>query len=224
MCPPYQPVFDHLGIDDRPYVMSDAKQYSLSASQSDKSNGWDAFARELITGRQQTRIGAETISAWSQGLPRSAAILDLGCGSGVPVSELLLDSGFQVYGVDASPTLVAEFRRRFPAAEVACEAVEESAFFGRSFTAVVAVGLLFLLTPEVQYRLIHKVGQVLLPGGHFLFTSPCQLCRWEDLWTGRESVSLGAETYTAILTQAGLSVSGHYLDEGDNYYFAAIKN
>jgi cyclopropane fatty-acyl-phospholipid synthase-like methyltransferase len=133
-------------------------------------------------------------------------------------------AGFQVYGIDASPTLAAEFKRRFPEAEIACESVEESAFFNREFTAVVAVGLMFLLTPEIQYRLIHKVSQALAPGGRFLFTSPCQLCRWEDILTGCESVSLGAETYTAILSQAGLSLSGHYVDVGDNYYFAAVKN
>src|SRR5688500_18661731 len=204
--------------------MNSANQHALSKDFLDKSNGWEACAPQLITGRQQTRIGARTIAAWAQTLPRDAAVLDLGCGCGVPVSEQLLMAGFKVYGIDASPTLAAEFQRRFPEAEIACEAVEESAFFERSFSAVVAVGLMFLLTPEIQYRLIHKVGHVLEPGGNFLFTSSRQLCRWEDMLTGRESVSLGAETYTAILAQAGLSVSGHYTDEGDNYYFAAVKN
>jgi SAM-dependent methyltransferase len=204
--------------------MNSANPHASPKDYLDKSNGWEACARQLISARQQTRIGADTIAAWAQTLPRGTAVLDLGCGSGVPVSEKLLMAGFKVYGVDASPSLVAEFRRRFPEAEIACEAVEESAFFDRSFAAVVAVGLMFLLTPEIQYRLIHKVSQALLPGGHFLFTSPRQLCRWEDMWTGRESVSLGAETYTAILAQAGLSVSGNYTDEGENYYYAAVKN
>ena len=190
----------------------------------DKSNGWDALAPQLISGRSNSRVGAETITAWLQTLPPGAAVLDLGCGAGIPVSGLLLNAGFDVYGIDASPVLVAEFRRRFPTAEVACEAVEESGFFNRRFSAIVAIGLLFLLTPEIQYRLIHKVGQHLVPGGHFLFTSPCQICRWEDEWTGRESVSLGTEAYAAILAQAGLSIRGNYTDEGDNYYFATVKN
>jgi SAM-dependent methyltransferase len=204
--------------------MSQANQVANESRSFDKSNGWEAFASQLITGRRTTRVGADTITAWLQTLAPGAAVLDLGCGSGVPVSELLQSAGFQVYGVDASPTLVAEFQRQFPAAKVVCEAVEESAFFNRRFSAVVAIGLLFLLTPEVQYRLIHKVGQVLTPGGQFLFTSPSQIGRWEDAWTGRESVSLGAEAYTAILAQTGLSVHGDYTDEGDNYYFVALKN
>ena len=37
-------------------------------------------------------------------------------------------------------------------------------------------------------------------------------------------VSLGAEAYTAILAQAGLSVHANYTDEGENYYFVAQKN
>lgn len=204
--------------------MSQPKHLSNQLSAFDKSNGWEAFAGELIAGRRNTRVGAETIAAWLQTLTPGSAVLDLGCGAGVPVSELLLEAGFHVYGVDASPSLVAEFRRQFPAVEVACEAVEDSDFFNRRFSAAVAIGLLFLLTPEVQYRLIHKVGHALVPGGHFLFTSPCQMCRWEDAWTRRESVSLGTETYAAILAQAGLSIIGNYTDEGDNFYFAAVKN
>jgi SAM-dependent methyltransferase len=204
--------------------MESAQQDSeIAGAGLDKSNGWEAFAPQLITGRQKNRVGAATISAWVQTLPPAAVVLDIGCGSGVPVTEQLLEAGCQVYGVDAAPTLVAEFMRLFPQAEVCCEAVEESAFFNRRFTAVVAVGLLFLLSPEIQYRLVHKVADVLDSGGQFLFTAPCELCRWEDAWTGRESVSLGAAAYTAILAQAGLSIHHHYVDEGGNYYFAAIK-
>lgn len=82
-------------------------------------------------------------------LPEGVSVLDLGCGSGVPISEALLEEGCEVFGVDASPALVAAFRRRFPQAKVACEPVEESRFFDRTCDGVVAVGLLFLLAPAV---------------------------------------------------------------------------
>ncbi len=107
-----------------------------------------------------------------------AAILDLGCGHGVPISQALLESGFELYGVDASRSLVEEFRRRFPRAHVAHEAVEDSAFFNRTFNAVVAVGLMFLLSPDVQEALVHRVASVLHAGGRFLFTAPEQACSW----------------------------------------------
>jgi cyclopropane fatty-acyl-phospholipid synthase-like methyltransferase len=83
-------------------------------------------------------------------------VLDLGCGHGVPIFAALMDDGFTVYGIDASPTLAAEFRRRFSQAEVACEAVEDSSFFERTFDGIVAVGLMFLLAPEAGLVMVHE--------------------------------------------------------------------
>ena len=189
----------------------------------DPSNGWEAVAAELIASRQRSRIGQATIRTWARGLPAGASILDLGCGSGVPVSEALIENGLAVTGVDASPTLVAAFRERFPQAAAVCEPVERSAFFGRTFDGIVAIGLLFLLPADTQRDLIRKLGAVLRPGGQLLFTSPAQRCTWTDLMTGRMSVSLGAEKYAALLTEAGLRLTGTCVDEGGNYYYAAAR-
>ena len=150
-------------------------------------------------------------------------MLDLGCGHGVPLAMALIDDGFSVYGIDASPTLTAAFRSRFPHAHVACEAVEDSGFFARTFDAVLAIGLIFLLEADTQRDLLRKVAQALTPGGRFLFTSPRDGCAWTDVLTGRMSLSLGAEGYKAILASAGLTLLDEYLDEGDNHYFDARK-
>src|SRR5215212_4178979 len=45
-------------------------------------------------------------------LPPGASILDLGCGSGEPIARHLIESGFDVSGVDASPTLISLCRTR----------------------------------------------------------------------------------------------------------------
>lgn len=173
--------------------------------------------------RQQSCIGAATVRSWGRSLPRSASILDLGCGAGVPISEALITEGFAVYGVDASPNLTAAFRTRFPHAHVACEAVEDSRFFGRTFEGVIAVGLLFLLSADAQRDLIRRVALALNPGGRFLFTSPAQSCTWTDILTGRQSLSLGAEAYRSVLSDAGLTIVGAHLDEGDNHYYDTCK-
>ncbi|MBA3638457.1 MAG: class I SAM-dependent methyltransferase [Acidobacteria bacterium] len=187
----------------------------------DRSNGWEGVAQALIAGR--SRIGVATVRTWAQALPVGGSILDLGCGTGVPVSEALIDAGFGVYGVDASPSLVAAFRRRFSRAPVACEPVEDSAFFNRQFDGVVAIGLLFLLSGPVQGRVLRRVASALNPTGRFLFTAPEQECTWPDVLTGRTSRSLGAKAYQEILASAGVAVVGSYLDEGDNYYYDATR-
>jgi len=104
----------------------------------------------------------------------------------VPNSQALINDGFVIYGVDASPSLIAEFRRRFPDVNVACEAVEDSRLFDRTFDGVMAVGLLFLLSEDSQRDLIRRVGLALNSGGQFLFTSPAQCCTWTDILTGRD--------------------------------------
>ena len=187
----------------------------------DRSNGWEGVAQSFIAGR--SRIGTATVRAWARALPAGASILDLGCGTGVPVSEVLIGDGFTVYGVDASPSLTAAFRRRFPAAPVACESVEESGFFDRRFDGVVAIGLLFLLSAETQRHVLRRVAAALNPGGRLLFTAPEEDCTWADVLTGRVSRSLGAKAYGEVLARAGLAVVGSHVDEGENYYYDAVR-
>jgi 2-polyprenyl-3-methyl-5-hydroxy-6-metoxy-1,4-benzoquinol methylase len=189
----------------------------------DRSNGYEAVAAEFRAHRGQSQIGVETLREWARPLPREASILDLGCGDGVPVSSTLLSHGFRVHGVDASPRMVAAFRSRFPEIPAACEPVETSEFFGRTFDGVVAVGLLFLLAPEPQRAVIRKVARSLEPGGHVLFSAPAQRCTWTDVLTGRPSISLGAEEYRATLAEAGLDVLLEPEDEGGNHYYSARK-
>ena len=192
-------------------------------NENDPSNGYEAVATEFIAIRQQSSIGVTTIRAWGRSLPEGASILDLACGFGVPNSQALIKDGFVIYGVDASPSLTMEFRRRFPDVNVACEAVEDSRFFDRTFDGVIAVGLLFLLSENSQRDLIPRVGRALNSGGRFLFTSPAQSCTWKDVLTGRPSVSLGVDAYKAIISEAGLILVGEHMDEGDNHYYDTFK-
>ena len=189
----------------------------------DKSNGYEEIAAGFIAGRGQNAsgIGASVVAEWARTLPDGATVLDLGCGTGVPISQVLMDRGCQVYGVDASASMVAAFRARFPAVAVECAAAEDSDFFRRSFDAVVAWGLFFLLEKEVQLRLIAKVATVLASGGKFLFTAPSQICSWSDAMTGRTSISLGFEAYRDALEAAGMSLIGTCSDVGENFYYFA---
>src|SRR5687768_3167678 len=110
----------------------------------DKSNGYEAIA-EAFTRARRPSIGPTIVRKWAKGLEHGASVLDIGCGSGVPISETLVQEGLTVYGVDASETLAGKFRKRFPGANVDCSSVEESLFFSRTFDAVLAWGLMFLL-------------------------------------------------------------------------------
>ena len=191
----------------------------------DKSNGYEEIALTFISGRGRNHsgVGASVVADWSQMLPAGATVLDLGCGTGVPISQALIERGFNVHGVDASPTMVAAFRANSPNIPVDCAAVEDSDFFGQTFDGVVAWGLLFLLDVEVQCRLIGKVAGVLRSGGRLLFTAPWQSCSWHDAMTGRTSISIGQEAYRKALEAEGMALVRTHRDEGENHYYFAQK-
>jgi len=191
------------------------------------ANGYERIAAEFLAGRGSAAwggIGASHVRAWARSLPPGTTVLDLGCGSGFPITKVLVDEGLTVCGVDASPTLVAAFRRHLPGVPVACESVEESTFFGRSFGALLSWGLWFLLPTATQLDLPRRVSNALEPGGRLLFTAPPQAITWLDAMTGEESRSLGAETYRRSLSAAGVSVLSEYEDEGGNHYYDAVKD
>ena len=41
---------------------------------------------------------------WVRTLPPGARVVDLGCGSGFPITEVLVAEGLDVYAVDAAPS------------------------------------------------------------------------------------------------------------------------
>ncbi len=189
----------------------------------DPANGYETHAVEFRHWREQSSIGVATVLQWAQGLPPGAAVLDLGCGSGLPLGKVLAERGFSLYGIDASPTLAVAYQQLLPQAQVVCEKLEDSDFFQRQYAGVLCVGVLFLLPEAAQRQLFAKVSAALLPGGLWLFSAPAQACRWVDVLTGLESLSLGATAYQLLLQQAGLQLQAQYQDEGGNFYFAARK-
>ncbi|MEX2506734.1 MAG: class I SAM-dependent methyltransferase [Pseudohongiellaceae bacterium] len=194
-----------------------------SSNSDDLSNGWEAIASKFIS-IGSWDIGAATVEGWSKFLQPGQTVLDVGCGFGGPYTQGLVDKGFNVYGIDASETLIQEYQRRFPGVTVKCEAAEDSVFYDRKYDGILSVGLIFLLSHEDQTRVLQKMAIALKEGGKLLFSSPHQICEWDDLSTGRKSTSLGRGMYIDILRQHGLSLNDEYTDEGENHYYDFQKN
>ncbi|MEQ9010312.1 class I SAM-dependent methyltransferase [Algiphilus sp.] len=187
----------------------------------DRSLGYDAVAAQYIAVR--SRVGCEVVAAWAKGVARGGSVLDVGAGSGEPMIPLLQDAGLEVFAVDASPTMAAAFKARFPNLPIVCEPAEDSAFFNRKFDGIMAIGLVFLLSEIDQRRLFQSVARALKPGGGFLFSAPEQACSWADVLTGQPSTSLGIKAYRRILANEGLDVIGGHFDKGGSHYCEARK-
>ena len=194
----------------------------------DRSNGYEAVSNEFLAGRgsSETRaiaIGVKEVRKWAKTLQPSNTVIDLGCGPGFPITVVLVEEGLHACGVDAAPSFVAAFKRNLPGTPIVCECVLESRFFDRTFDAVLAIGLMFLLKAEDQHHLIQRFAEILTPGGRLLFTATAKPAMWHDAMTGLESTSLGAEQYRKRLGGVGISVATEYEDEGENHYFDAFK-
>lgn len=200
----------------------------MGTATEDGSSGYEAVANIYIAGRgTRSRvgdsIGAAVVKAWADAFPPGATVLDLGSGPGEPSTRILQEAGLTTYAVDASPTMVAAFRKRFPGVPIEQNTVEASEFFTRTFSGVLAWGLLFLLDPAAQALVIEKVARALEPQGRFLFTAPRQPLEWLDGMTGLPSQSLGAHTYERLLRDAGLTWVADAQDEGENHYYFVEK-
>jgi SAM-dependent methyltransferase len=179
--------------------------------------------------REVVRRGYDALSArydeWSDGhtkyrawlselrerIPAGAAVLDLGCGSGMPVARDLTAAGYRVTGVDISDVQIRRASELVPQANFVRADVTAIDFAPASFDAVVALYVLIHLPLEDQPPLLCRIASWLRPGGLFLATTGFQA------WTGIDENWLGggtpmwwshadAATYRSWITQAGLSI------------------
>jgi cyclopropane fatty-acyl-phospholipid synthase-like methyltransferase len=185
----------------------------------DSADAYEARAHEFLRARDKSPIGTRIVDRWSRNLRRGATVIELACGGGYPVTQALSRAGLQLWAVDSSPTLVAEFQSRFPAIPVQCARVQESDFFDRTYDAAIAIGLIFLLSEPDQSALISRISKILVPGGRFLFMAPVEKGDWTDMNTGLECRSLGRAGYEKYLSDAGFRVVATFTDEGANGYY-----
>lgn len=76
-------------------------------------------------------------------------MLDIGCGSGLPIARELTSRGFEVTGVDGTPTMLAMFQRNLPTSPAhLCDMRQLDV--GQRFEGLLAWDSFFHLSPEDQ--------------------------------------------------------------------------
>jgi SAM-dependent methyltransferase len=154
-------------------------------------------------------------------LGAGSSVLDLGCGSGLPVARDLSAAGHRVTGVDFSEVQIARARRNAPAAGFVCADITTVEFEPASFDAIVSFFALIHVPLSEQPPLLARAAGWLRPGGLLVATTGY------GAWTGLEENWLDggaamwwshadAATYRDWITSAGLEIEREdFLPEGD---------
>lgn len=183
--------------------------------------GYDA-----VSLRYDEAYGAETkyqslLGDLCHRIPAGGTVLDLGCGSGVPVARTLAAAGYRVTGIDISEVQIRRARERVPQAEFLHADATAVSFGAASFDAIVSFFALIHIPLAEQPPLLRKIAGWLRPGGCFVATTG------HGEWTGTEENWLGggapmwwshadAATNREWIEQAGLTVEREeFIPEGD---------
>jgi 2-polyprenyl-3-methyl-5-hydroxy-6-metoxy-1,4-benzoquinol methylase len=154
---------------------------------------------------------APWLAALHNRLPARTAVLDLGCGCGVPVARSLVAAGHQVTGVDVSEVQIGRARGLVPMAAFIRADATKIEFAAGSFDAVVCLYAMIHMPLAAQPALIGRIARWLRPASWLLMTVG------QNAWTGSEQGWLGgnavmwwsqsdAASYARWLDQAGLEI------------------
>ena len=102
-------------------------------------------------------------------LPPSPSVLELGCGPGVPVLNMLVDRGTQVTANDISAKQIEMAKARCPNVKFVAGNMATLTFEAESFHGVLSFYTLFHLPRAQLEDLLAKIYTWIKPGGLFVF-------------------------------------------------------
>jgi SAM-dependent methyltransferase len=163
---------------------------------------WDEARRGGPTAEERPHL-----EAFAALLDPGAAVLDIGCGAGMPVARDLIAAGFAVTGVDSSPAMIALCRHRFPDADWQVADMRRLDL-RRRFDGVIAWHSFFHLRAEDQRAMFPIFAAHAAPGALLTFTSGPLAGVAMGEWQGEPLFhdSLAQDEYRALLAAHGFEV------------------
>ena len=145
---------------------------------------------------------------------KDADILDLGCGTGMPMMHYLIGQGLSVTGVDASHRILEIAKQNLPSAEL-IQADMRALKLNRKFNAIIAWHSFFHLPAEDQPAMFGIFKDHLHDKGILIFTSGTE---YSEAWgiNGGENLfhaSLSRDQYRSLLEANNFQVIAYNEDD-----------
>jgi len=147
-------------------------------------------------------------------LPSHPSVLDIGCGSGEPMSEYLIDRGCNMTGVDSAPEMIAICRKRYPR-QTWRVADMRTLSLDHAFDGILAWDSFFHLCHDDQRRMFPIFRAHAAPSAALMFTSGPAHGEAIGTFEGERlyHASLDGTEYRALLEENGFAVVAHTIED-----------
>jgi SAM-dependent methyltransferase len=149
---------------------------------------------------------------WLEPLPKTARILDYGCGYGRVVAELVAAGWPETVGLDFSPAMIDRGRREHPGLDLRCLSAPPLDEPAGSFDAVLVFAVLTAIPSDKdQDALMAELRRVLKPGG-LLYVSDYPL-QTDDRYLGRYAAGMARHGIYGVWDREDGGVFRHHPHE-----------
>lgn len=171
---------------------------------------YDEIVQWFDDARTKTLMESEYLNLILNSIPAGGSILDLGCGTGEPISKFFIEKGFKVTGVDGSKKMIALCNERFPTEQWIISDMREINLKQR-FDVILAWHSFFHLDHDSQRKMFKIFESHIKPNGILAFTSGDEE---GEVWgnNGGQDLyhaSLSTHEYNSLLKAASFKVLLH---------------
>jgi len=189
--------------------------------------GYDRIAEAYCRERSRFDNDAQ-IEEFISHLPEKGAVLDIGCGGGIPVLHTLSKRGFNARGIDFSKSMLDIAGRNVPEAELILGDVTKTDFEEDSLDGIISTYAFIHIHRDHHPALYKKMLRWLRPQGVIMIATGSDDWSGEDEYYGVRMVwnHAGASDSMKLVQNAGFSIISEKLVTAGNethYWILARK-
>jgi 2-polyprenyl-3-methyl-5-hydroxy-6-metoxy-1,4-benzoquinol methylase len=171
--------------------------------------GYNRIALRYLEWSSTSTVRVKYVQKLLPRLPEQAEVLELGCGAGVPCTQILVQHA-HVTTNDISAVQIALAKERVPGAHLIQGDMMSLSFDEGTFDAIVALYSIIHLPREEQRLLMKRLAGWLRPGGHLLvnLATVDDAGSVEQNWIGGEMYwsSYDTKTNQEMVREAGFQL------------------
>ena len=161
-------------------------------------------------------------------LPKNAKVLDAGCGAGVPYVRFLVESGFDVTGIDFAESMLRLAARNVPEAEFIKQDMIRLGFQNNSFDGITASYSIIHVPKGKHSSLFQSFHRILKPNGVMLLSAGSKEWEGTEEYYGAEMFwsHYNPEKSLELIRDAGFQIIwGKYVESGgERPYWILARN